>query len=56
MPGSSKIPLAGGALLALSIVVGTIAGSAYLQPSIGFVAGLGVGVLLLILVYLLDRR
>ena len=56
MPGSRKFPLAGGALLALSIVVGTIAGSAYLQPSIGFLAGLGVGVLLLVLVYLLDRR
>jgi hypothetical protein len=56
MRGTRKFPLAGGALLALSIVFGTVAGSAYWQPSIGFLAGLGVGMLLLVLVYLLDRR
>lgn len=47
---------AGGSLLALSIVVGVVIGAAYRQASIGFLAGLGVGVLLLGLVWLADRR
>jgi hypothetical protein len=56
MPGSRKFPLAGGALLAVSIVAGSVAGTLYRQPSIGFLAGLGAGVLLMVLVYLFDRR
>jgi hypothetical protein len=56
MANSPKFPLAGGALLALAIVVGTVAGTLYRQPSIGFLAGTGIGVLLLVLVALWDRR
>ena len=51
-----KVPHAGGALLAFSMLAGTIAGCVYRQPSIGFLAGLGAGLLLLALVWLIDRR
>jgi hypothetical protein len=53
---ASKTPLAGGALLALSLLGGVILGIVYRQPSIGFLTGLGVGLALLGLVWLLDRR
>ncbi len=48
--------MAGGSLLAISMVVGAVAGTLYRQPSIGFLAGLGVGLLFVLLVWLLDRR
>jgi hypothetical protein len=56
MANSSKVARAGGALLALSIVIGTVAGTLYRQPSIGFLVGLGVGLLLVALVWVADRR
>lgn len=46
----------GGVLLALSIVAGSTIGIINRQASIGFLAGLGIGLLLLLLVWLLDRR
>lgn len=56
MSRSSKpAPIAGGALLALSLVVGTVIGVRQGQPSIGFLAGLGVGIALLLIVALIDR-
>lgn len=48
--------MAGGSLLAFSLIVGAVVGTLYGQPSIGFLVGLGVGALLLLLVWLLDRR
>ena len=48
--------MAGGSLLALSMVIGAVAGTIYGQPSLGFLAGVGVGALFLLLVWLLDRR
>jgi hypothetical protein len=48
--------MAGGSLLALSMVAGVVIGTLNAQPSIGFLVGLGVGALLLLLVFLLDRR
>ncbi len=48
--------MAGGSLLALAMVAGVVIGTIYGQPSIGFLVGLGVGALLLLLVFLLDRR
>jgi hypothetical protein len=54
-PGS-KVRLGGGCLLSLSILVGVIGGTLLRQPSIGFLAGLGAGILLLALVWLLNRR
>jgi len=46
----------GGALLALSILAGAAIGIATRQPSIGLVAGLGVGLVLAALVALVGRR
>jgi uncharacterized membrane protein (UPF0136 family) len=47
---------AGGAILALSILVGTIVGIAMRQSSIGVIAGVAIGVLLLLVIWLMDRR
>ena len=52
----SNLPRAGGALLAAAILAGVVAGALARQPSIGFLVGLGVGLLLLGAVWLLDRR
>jgi hypothetical protein len=52
---SSRTPMAGGFLLAVSLVVGTVLGAGQGQASIGFVAGLGVGLVLLVAVWLIDR-
>lgn len=51
----SKTPMAGGFLLALSLIVGVFAGIARGEASFGFLIGLGVGIVLLILVWLADR-
>ena len=50
-----RTPMAGGALLAASILAGVVGGSLAGQPSIGFLAGLGVGLLLAVLVWLRAR-
>ena len=56
MSRSSKpAPIAGGALLALSLVVGTVVGVRQGQPSIGFLAGMAIGIALLVIVALIDR-
>jgi hypothetical protein len=56
MEPSRRFTRAGGCLLALSLIAG-VAGGAYAgQPSIGFLAGLGAGLLLSVLVWLFDRR
>ena len=47
---------AGGSLLALGIIGGAAIGVANGQPSIGVLAGLGVGILLFLLVGLTTRR
>jgi F0F1-type ATP synthase assembly protein I len=48
--------MAGGSLLALSLIAGVVIGTLYGQPSIGFLAGAACGILLFILIWLLDRR
>ena len=48
--------VAGGSLVALSILAGVIVGTIYGQPSVGFLTGLGVGILLYLVVWLLSRR
>ena len=51
-----RFPRAGGALLAFAILAGVAAGVLEGQPSIGFLAGLGIGLVLLALVWLWERR
>lgn len=55
MHSGFRTPLAGGCLLALSIMAGVVAGAVYGQPSIGFLGGAGAGLGLLGLVWLVDR-
>jgi len=52
----SASPIAGGALLALSLVVGTVIGVRNDQPSLGFLAGLGAGLALMLVIALIDRN
>ncbi|HEX8643000.1 MAG TPA: hypothetical protein VF702_03705 [Allosphingosinicella sp.] len=47
---------AGGCLLAFALLTGVAAGLYAREPSIGFLAGAGIGLLLLVLVWLVDRR
>ena len=47
---------AGGSILAISIIAGTVAGVIVGQPSIGFLVGTGAGLLLLTLFWLHERR
>lgn len=51
-----KYQRAGGCALAGAILIGVAAGTLLRQPSIGFLAGLGAGIVLLASVWLLDRR
>ena len=53
---TNRAPQAGGFLLALGIVVGVIAGGLLGQPSIGFLAGLAVGLALVALIWWIDRK
>ena len=56
MNAQGKGTQAGGSLLAISIIVGTVAGAIAGEPSMGFVGGLGVGVLIAVLLWLRDRK
>lgn len=56
MAPDRKAPRAGGVLLALAILAGVLIGLFAGQPSIGFLVGAGIGLLLLILIWLNDRR
>jgi hypothetical protein len=51
-----SVPRAGGALLFGAIMIGTIAGASVGALSTGMFAGFAMGLLLLGLVWLLDRR
>ena len=46
----------GGALLAVSIIAGAVGGTLGGEPSLGFLAGLAAGLVMLLAVWLLDRR
>lgn len=46
---------AGGFVLALSILAGSMAGVMLHQSSIGFLVGLGVGVVLALAIWVFDR-
>lgn len=54
---NTKAPSAGGAIIALLTLVGTFAGGYFArQPVIGFLAGLGSGILIAVLIWLKDRK
>ena len=56
MDGSEpRFRRAGGALLAGAILLGVIGGTLLRQPSLGFLAGLGVGLVLIVAIWLADR-
>ena len=46
----------GGAIIAGSIIAGVIIGVIAGQPSIGFLAGAGTGILIALLLYLRDKK
>jgi hypothetical protein len=56
MEPASRTARAGGCLLAATVMTGAVAGLVYRQPTIGLLAGLGIGLILTALVWLLDRR
>ena len=56
MDGSGRYRQAGGAILAIAIIAGAVAGTMVGQPSIGFLVGTGAGILLAVLIWLNDRR
>ena len=56
MAAKSNASLAGGFLLCLSLLAGALIGVFLGQPSIGFLVGAGIGIALLLLIWLLDRR
>lgn len=47
---------AGGALIAVGTIVGTIGGGLMGQPSVGLLAGFAGGVVVAVLIWLADRR
>jgi hypothetical protein len=55
-PLANPAPKAGGALLALGIIAGVMIGGLMGEPSIGFLAGFGAGLVMVALVWLIDRR
>ena len=56
MDQSGKLARSGGCLLAFAVLAGTFVGLVLGQPSIGFLAGSALGLVLVIAVFLLDRR
>jgi hypothetical protein len=56
MNPKSRFTRAGGCLLALSLIGGVIVGGWAQESSIGFLGGLGLGLALLLVVWLVDRR
>jgi hypothetical protein len=56
MSQPTRYSQAAGSVLAISIIAGAVAGVIVGQPSIGFLVGLGAGLLLLTLFWLNERR
>ena len=55
MASNSTAPLAGGFLLCLCLLAGALIGVFLGQPTIGFLAGAGIGLALLVVLWLVER-
>lgn len=55
-PVSSRNPRAGGAIIAIAVMAGAAIGGVLHQPSIGILAGIGIGILTAVAIWLIDRR
>lgn len=55
-PAPQKRPYAGGFLIVVGIFAGTAIGATMGQPILGFVAGLAVGAILAVALYLMAIR
>lgn len=53
---SSRSPMSGGFLLALSVIVGALVGGLNGEPSLGLVLGFAAGAAIAGIVWLIDRR
>ena len=56
MKGREHYRQAGGAILAIAIIVGAVAGTMVGQSTIGLLVGTATGILLAVLIWLNDRR
>ena len=56
MEDGGKLARSGGCLLAFALLAGTFVGMVLGQPSIGFLAGSALGLILVITIFLLDRK
>ena len=56
MKKDGRYQQAGGAILAIAIIAGAVAGTMVGQSSIGLVVGTAAGILLALLIWLNDRR
>jgi hypothetical protein len=55
-PNPTRAPMAGGFLLMLGILLGTVVGLVGGQPSAGFVLGLALGAILAVTLWFFDRK
>ncbi len=55
-PKPRRGTMAGGVFFAVGVIAGVVIGTLYGQPSIGMIAGAGAGLLLVGLVWMIDRR
>lgn len=56
VPMADKSPTAGGGIIALTTIVGAIAGAALHQVSAGLLLGVLVGALIAVMLWLRERR
>ena len=56
MKGRDHYRQAGGAILALAIIAGAVAGTMVGQSTIGLLVGTGTGIVLAVAIWLNDRR
>jgi hypothetical protein len=56
MASKSNAPMAGGFLLCVALLAGSLTGVFLGQPSIGFLVGAGIGLIIAIAIWLLDSR